>query len=359
MPITDSTGGTLDADGTMFFDRPFAPDMLDELAGAVSDWLCSDDLRWLAERVPGRCVPGGPAQPLEWPDALADLPADAGDGLSRLTTAVQALWEICDWSLPGTAWDYRVGGERPLDGHGSSPLPDVSRIAVAERAEALGLCSPGRPRTRPGTLVVLGGRRVAPLNRVRAATQAIRAAALDAPRIVLLSASRTLDRDERESPEVLAYAPGARTEADLMLAAASRVLGPDAPRPDRLSGCQVDLVETPAPDGARRASTYETLELLAADSTAGAAAPLALVTSPTCRPFQYLEAVRALGLPCGVAFELIAHPPAWPGLRGSRPAAPQVYLQEIRSAIQAAGRLAESFTADAPAAADARPVALA
>lgn len=335
----------------LFFDRPFAPETLDPVAGAVTDWLCSDDLRWLVERVPGRRDPGGPAEPLEWPDALVDLRADASGGGARLAAAIAALWEICDWSLPGTAWDYRVGGERPLDAHGSSPLPDVAAIAVAERAAALGLCSPGRLRTRAQTLVVLGGRRMAPLNRARAAARAIQAASLDAPQIVLLSASRTLDHEERESPEVRAYAPGARTEADLMLAAASQALGADDGR--------VRLVETPAPDGAHRASTYDTLELLAGDPTANAGAPLALVTSPTCRPFQYLEAARALGLPHGLAFELIAHPPAWPALPDSQPAAPQVYLQEIRSAIQAAGRLADALTADAPAAADARPVALA
>ncbi len=350
MPITDFTGGTLDTDGAMFFDQPFAPGALNPIADSVSDWLCSNDLRWLAGQVPGRRNPDGPAESLAWPADLDD-PRDAvSDGRVRLRTVVDALSEICDWSLPGTAWDYRVGGERPLDAHGSSPLPGVAAVAVAERAAALGLCSPGRLRTRPQTLVVLGGRRMAPLNRVRAAAQAIQAASLDAPRIVLLSASRTLDRAERESPEVLAYAPGAHTEADLMLSAASQVLGTD----DR-----IQLVETPAPDGARRASTYDTLELLASDPAAGAGAPLALVTSPTCRPFQYLEAVRALGLQRGLAFELIAHQPAWPTLPDSRPAAPQVYLQEIRSAIQAAVRLADTLSADATAAADVRPVALA
>jgi hypothetical protein len=349
MPITDSTGETLDTDGSRFFDRPFAADELDPLADAVAAWLCSDDLRWLVDRVPGRCDPGGPVEPLEWPDAL-DEPDDAGsDGRARLAAVVDALREICDWSLPGTAWDYRVGGERPLDAHGASPLPDVSATAVAERAAALGLCSAGRLRMRPRTLVVLGGRRMAPLNRVRAAARAIQSQSLATPRIVLLSARRTLDRDERESPEVQAYAPRARTEADLMLAATRCVLG----------GRQVRLVEAPAPDGVRRASTYDTLELVADDLSIDAAAPLGLVTSPTCRPFQYLEAVRALGLRHDLPFELVAHPPAWPATPGAPPAAPQVYLQEIRSAIQAAGRLADALIADAGATAAARPAALA
>jgi hypothetical protein len=355
MPITDSTGETLDTDEPWFFDRPFTPDELDPLADAVAAWLCSDDLRWLVDRVPGRCAPGGPVEPLEWPDALDDPVGAGSDGRARLAAVVDALREICDWSLPGTAWDYRVGGERPLDAHGASPLPGVSATAVAERAAALGLCSAGRLRTRPRTLVVLGGRRMAPLNRVRAAARAIRSESLAAPRIVLLSASRTLDRDERESPEVRAYAPGARTEADLMLAAAEHVLGADRLRP---SG-RVRLVEAPTSGDARRASTYDTLELVAADLAIDAAAPLGLVTSPTCRPFQYLEAVRALGLHDELPFELVAHPPAWPAAPSAPPAAPQVYLQEIRSAIQAAGRLADALIADADAIAAARPAALA
>lgn len=358
MPITDFTGETLDRGGARFFDQPFTPDALDLLADAVSDWLCSDHLRWLVDQVPGRRDPGGAVEPLEWPDALDDPHGAVSDGRARLATVVESLREICDWSLPGTAWDYRVGGERPLDAHSASPLPDVAATAVAERAAALGLCSPGRLRTRPGTLVVLGGRRLAPLNRVRAAARAIEGETLAAPQIVLLSARRALDRNERESPEVRAYAPGARTEADLMLAAASRVFGANARRPNgRIGG--VRLIEAPAPDGGRRASTYETLELVADDLPIDAAAPLALVTSPTCRPFQYLEAVRALGLHHELPFELVAHPPAWPVAPNSPPAAPQVYLQEIRSAIQAAGRLADALSGDAAVATGALPATLA
>ncbi len=349
MPITDSTGETLDTDEPWFFDQPFAPDELDSVANAVSAWLCSDHLRWLVDRVPGRPGPSGPVEPLEWPDALIVKTGGVSDGRGRLATVVDALWEICDWSLPGTVWDYRVGGERPLDAHSASPLPDVGAPAVAERAAALGLCSPGHFQTRPETLVVLGGRRMAPLNRVRAAAQAIQSQSLTAPRIVLLSASRVLDSEERESPEVRSYAPRARTEADLMLAAASCVFG----------GHQVRLVETPAPDGLHRASTYDTLELLADGLSIDAVAPLGLVTSPTCRPFQYLEAVRALGLEHELPFELVAHPPTWPTSPGSSPAAPQVYLQEIRSAVQAAGRLADALSGAADAATDVRPVALA
>lgn len=352
MPITDSTSETLDAPGVRFFDRPFAPGDDDPLAGAVAGWLRSEPLRWLVDNVPGRREPGGPAVPLRWPRALADPGGPAGDGRVRLANAVDALGEICDWSLPGTVWDQRANGERPLEGHGPPPPRAVAAGAVAARAAALGLCSHGRLRTQPRTLVVLGGRRLAPLNRARAAARAIRAAPPAPVRVVLLSGRRTLDRDERESARVAAYATGARTEADLMLAAAERVFGPDP-------AVEIRLVEVPAPPGARRASTYDTLELIADELATDPAAPVGLVTSPTCRPFQYLDAARALGLGGGLSFELVAHPRAWAAAPGAPDAAPHVYLQEVRSAIQAAGRLAAALT-DRPASLpEARPAALA
>jgi hypothetical protein len=362
MPITDSTGETLDTTGAGFFDRPFSPDEVDLLADAVAAWLCSDHLRWLLGNVPGRRDPGVPPEPLEWPPALGDTPWVAGDGRRGLAEAVHALQEVCDWSRPGTVWDYRLSGERPLDTRATSPLPDVSATAVAERAAALGLCSRGRLRTRPGTLVVLGGRRMAPLNRARAAARAIRGDSLAPTRIVFLSASRNLDRAERESPEVRSYAAGARTETDLMRAAASCVFGV---APTRLDGRaasslgELQLVETPAPDGLRRASTYDTLRLVADDLAIDSAASVGLVTSPTCRPFQYLDAARALGLELGISFELIAHPRAWAADPGTRIAAPHVYLQEIRSAVQAAGRLSEALNDDAVARPGAQPAAVA
>ena len=350
MPTTDSTGETLDATVACFVDRPFSPDELDPIAGAVSAWLRSDHLRWLVERVPGRRDPDGMARRLDWPAALGGSPWAAGDGRSGLAGAVDALGEICDWSLPGTVWDYRLSGERPLEVPSAAPAPEVSAVSIAERAAALGLCSHGELSTRPQTLVVLGGRRLAPLNRARATARAIRANSLTPRRIVFLSASRALDRAERESPEVRSYATGARTESDLMRAAARVVFGGDPATADRVGDPfgELQLIETPAPDGLRRASTYDTLRFAAPDLARDALAPVGLVTSPTCRPFQYLDATRALGVDQGIPFELIAHPRTWAAAPGARIAAPHVYLQEIRSTIQAAARLVEALKGDAP-----------
>jgi hypothetical protein len=347
-PITDSTGGTLDAPERSFFDRPFGPDGVDRLAGALAAWLRSPPLRWLVDNVPGRRTPDGPVEPLGWPWRL-DAPDPAGDGGARLAETVAALAEVCDWARPGTAWDFRVASERPLQPPSAGTALDVTAAAVAERATALGLCSQGRLETVPRTLVVLGGRRLAPLNRVRAAAAAIRDGALGETPVILLSAHRVLDRDERHSPEVRSYAPGARTETDLMLAAARQALGAD-PCDAAGGSARATVVEVSAPPAASRASTYDTLCHAAANPALGlAGGPVALVTSPTCRPFQYVEAVRALGLERRIAFELIAHPRAWAAAPGSRFAAPHVYLQEIRSAIQAAARLAAALDGDAGA----------
>ncbi|HYQ79073.1 MAG TPA: hypothetical protein VEP91_08215 [Solirubrobacterales bacterium] len=143
------------------------------------------------------------------------------------------------------------------------------------------------------------------------------------------------------SAEVRGYAPAAATELDLMAAAADQVFVPDP-------GVEVQLLDVADPAPGRRASTFETLTALATAPETGEGL-LAIVTSPTCRPFQYLEAARALGLPAGRGFELIAHPSAWAAGASPAPAAPHVYLQEIRSVIQTASRLADDLVADAAA----------
>lgn len=318
---------------TWFFDRPFARGEEDRLAADVAVWLTSPSLRRLVERVPGRRLPGDSAEPLRWPPGLTAEGEDRDD----LTAVLSRLGEICAWDLPGTVWDYRQGGERRLD-EAPTSTPRASRAEVASHATTLGLRSEGDLHTEPQTYVVLGGRRLAPLNRARATARAIRQQPRGPVQVSMLCGRRTLDPAERDSEEVRGYAPSARTELDLMAAAADRAFGADPL-------IEVELVEVPDPAPGSRASTYETLHALTADLEVGEG-PLAIVTSPTCRPFQYLEAVRAIGLPAGVGCELIAHPPAWASGSPLQVAQPHVYLQEIRSVIQAAGRLAEALAAE-------------
>jgi hypothetical protein len=328
----DSSG-----EGPWFFERPFQPGDDDRLADALSAWLRSPSLRWLIENVPGQRRPGGPVEPLGSSGGSAGL-SGAAVGVARLREIVNLFGEICDWAEAGTAWDYRRGGERLFEEHHGVPSRDLTE-EVAAHAEVLGLRSEGRVRTEPRTFVVLGGRRLAPLNRARAAARAMRRRPGAPPRVVMLCGRRPLDAVERGSGEVRSYAPAARSERDLMAAAAQRAFR-DVP------AAQVELVEVPDPEPGARASTHETLLALAEDR-ALARGPVAVATSPTCRPFQYLEAVRALG-PRGLICELIAHPPAWAAAspaEAALPHAPHVYLQEIRSVIQAAGRLAAALSA--------------
>ena len=303
-----------------FFDRPFSLGEADRLDADVSAWLRSGPLGWLLESVgPGPLAPG---------------PANLDAVLDR-------LGRLSEWERPGTAWDYREHGERPLDERPDSIAPEL-RAEVAARASALGLRSRGALAAEPSTFVVLGGRRLAPLNRARAAAQAIRRQPGVPTQVVMLCGRRPLDPAERESEEVRSYAPAARTEAELMAAAADRAFAP-------VPAAQVRIVEVPDPPGGGRASTYETLRSFAADPGAGEGA-MAIVTSPTCRPFQYLEAVRAVGLSSGRTVEAIAHPPAWAAGSPAQVAQPHVYLQEIRSVVQAAGRLARALSASRSAA---------
>jgi hypothetical protein len=317
----------------MFFDRPFSPAEVDRLTAELAVWLSSPSLRWLLERVPGCRQPGGSAETLRWPAGL-ETAAAAGAG-ADLARVLDQLGEICDWAAPGTVWDYREGGERRFAESAHLPA-HASREEVAGRATDLGLRSEGALCTEPQTYVVLGGRRLAPLNRARAAARAMSLQPSRPVGVAMLCGRRSLDEAERECAEVRGYAPSARTELDLM-AAASEAFG-------AVPGAEVRLIEVPDPAPGHRASTYETLRAFAADPEAGEGS-LAIVTSPTCRPFQYLEAVRAIGLPAGRSLELIAHPPAWAASSPTAIAQPHVYLQEIRSVIQAACRLAEDLAA--------------
>jgi len=310
-----------------FFDRPFAPEEADRLAAGVAEWLCSPELRWLVENVPGRREAGAAAEPLRWPDGL-DERLDGGH--ADLDRVLDLFGALCEWERPGTVWDYREAGERSLR-EALSNEPPVPAEAVAKRAETLGLRSEGRLRTEPRTFVVLGGRRLAPLNRARRAAEAMRHLPPGPLRAVMLCGRRPLEPAERESDEVRGYASEARTERDLMTAAAERAFAAE-------SAVEVEMVEVSDPAPGHRASTYETLRTLGEAPGIGRGS-LAIVTSPTCRPFQYLEAARALGLAAGRRFELIAHPPSWASPSEPGPAQPHVYLQEIRSVIQAASRL--------------------
>jgi hypothetical protein len=300
-----------------FFNRPFRPGEVELLAEGVAAWLCSEPMRWLLENLA--------------PGSLEGSPAGLDDVIAR-------FGEICDWGRPGTVWDYRERGERWL-GEDSASAPPGLRGEVGARAAALGLRSEGTLRAEPKAFVVLGGRRLAPLNRARAAAAAIGRQAKNPARVVMLCGRRVLDPAERESEEVRGYAPAARTELELMTAAAERVFA-------AASAAEVRIVKVPDPPSGGRASTYETLRALGESPEAGEGL-LAIVTSPTCRPFQFLEAVRALGLPTGRTLEMIAHPPAWAAASPAEaevPHAPHVYLQEIRSVIQAAGRLAGALS---------------
>jgi len=320
-----------------FFDRPFAPEEADVLAAGVAEWLRSPELRWLVENVPGRRGAGAAAEPLRWPGGIDER---LDEGHADLGRVLGLLGALCEWELPGTVWDYREAGERSLQETLRSE-PPVAAEEVAKRAEGLGLRSEGRLRTEPRTFVVLGGRRLAPLNRARTAARAMLRLPPGPLRAVMLCGRRRLEPAEPASEEVRAYAPAAQTERDLMAAAAERAFAGEP-------AVEVELIEVPDPAPGHRASTYETLRALGEAPGIGEG-PLAIVTSPTCRPFQYLEAARALGFGTGRRFELIAHPPAWASPADPGPAQPHVYLQEIRSVIQAACRLSRLAPVGSPA----------
>ncbi len=368
---------TQDVNGRHFFDRRFLPGQVDDLLLGMRDWLYSPQVEWLVRNVPGRPAPNRPLGSLRWPpqgDFGLDTTFDA-TGRVEILRSIRAFAQIADWRANGTAWDFRSDCERPDPGRPETGLDPQLTAAILRRASELGLRSHGRlPRGGNRVMVSLGGARKAPWNRVRAMRQAIAADLAQgraAPaHIVLLTGWRALGPSEHRHPEVITYAPGARFELDLMLGAGTRLFGIDPAQPDRDIGatggapppvggpgswrwmtwhkhnCRggksaVHVVQAPSSDGQRRATTADTLTFLG--GLLGG--PISLVTSPTCRPFQYLDAARVLGLDHGVEVDVIAHPAEWAQTTTQPNAA--VYLQEIRSTIQASLRLVDGLTSDA------------
>src|SRR5687767_7402021 len=112
------------------FPLTYRPDEHEAFLGAVADWLRSDAIGWLLDRIALPVVLGRP-------EALRDPSATFED-------IVAALAELDDWRADGTAWDTRAQGERQFaeliasNGNGNRHLGDAE---IRERATELGMRS--------------------------------------------------------------------------------------------------------------------------------------------------------------------------------------------------------------------------
>jgi hypothetical protein len=179
--------------------------------------------------------------------------------------------------------------------------------------------------------------------------------------VALLGAARPVADSERDATDT--YAPGAADEFDLIVAGAQQAFGFDTSpmheerhddtanrswvvrrRKAAFDGQSLDIVAVSAPssDPLRRANSADTILFFLDHEGIRTGSSLLLITSQIYVPYVQLEALRTVAIPRNLLVETIGFPsnrmPALQGLSNANH-----YLQEIRSAIQAARRFCKAY----------------
>ena len=248
-------------------------------------------------------------------------------------------------------WDRRAGRPRlAFKSNTTSRLDPTTRDAL----DALGLISQCPPSGRNADYVlVLGGTASGSWARIDHCTNMLRQRQL-APisGIALLGSFRPLHL--RETTFLRTLGPtiaGATSEAELLEIAASTLMPGTGPwrrlvegnpqlDPNRAKGHSQRSGKLPlhviaaasSEPNSRNANTADTLLLAARELPIRRNQYLQLVTTGLYSVFQFFDAIRLLGVPIGVSIEMIGLTPR--GL--SSMGAPEVLLQELRSAIRSA-----------------------
>jgi hypothetical protein len=210
-------------------------------------------------------------------------------------------------------------------------------------------------------ILVLGGARLSCLLRTKWAKE-ILSNKTSAQDTVLLGSERKVTDSERDATNT--YAPEAKTEFDLFIAAAHTVfeINLESYKQHRHEDINPNLswkinnyhsheqrniliMSAPSSDpNNRRANSVDTYKFYINHYKLKPHARLLFVTSPIYVPYQQLEAIRVLTIPLGIQVETIGFPPGWSAdLQGMQ--GPQHYLQEMRSFLQSAQRFLTSFPA--------------
>ncbi|BCO36112.1 hypothetical protein JMUB5695_02707 [Mycobacterium heckeshornense] len=311
-------------------------------------------------------------------EALAELVAMFGGVFPRHDNLAARLAFLDEFS---GVWDYRgrtrarpAGkGVQSQDADGGArwmiprlDLPDGQLETIATLAQQLGLTDETTPtETAFDYLLVIGTGRYSNMLRARWAREL--AAQIRVGQIVLAAASRHLLPSEEDA--IASCAPGARTEFDLLAAAAADAFGVDTREAVRHGRQRVDephrghmvwcfdeesndlglpiaLLEAPSPDPKnRRATSADTFTFTARTLDMQQSSCL-LVTGQPFVPYQNFDALRTLTLPFGIVIETVGfgiH--RYEGLHDMDVQHPAKLLQEVRSTIRAGRSLLERVEA--------------
>ncbi|UWZ49846.1 hypothetical protein Dmats_29910 [Dactylosporangium matsuzakiense] len=229
-----------------------------------------------------------------------------------------------------THWNFRGrlgGAERDRV---RVDLDPAHAAAALTAAEGLGLTdSIEPPHAGYDHLLILGGLAPACLQRTEYAARLAATRRIGA--VTALGSLRPLSPPERQVQGVGA----AETEADALAAGVRAAFDRHVPV----------LVAPPRDPAAPRANTADTYEHWAAVAQPRPEQRILIVTSPIYVPFQHCDAIRILALRYRCGIDTVGFDPA----RATTPqppgaAAPDRYLQEIRSAIRAARALHTAAT---------------
>ncbi|OBG65118.1 hypothetical protein [Mycobacterium sp. E3339] len=315
-------------------------------------------------------------------DALAQLVEMFGGVFPRHDNLAARLAALDEFSA---VWDYRSrtrartgervhcqdagGGARwmipPLD------LEDGQLDTITTLARRLGLTDETWPtQTTFDYMLVIGTARYSNLLRARLARDLAEKHRVG--HIVLAAASRRLLPSEDDA--VASCAPGARTEFDLLAAAAADAFGMDTREVVRRArlragdphrgqmvwrfgedsndlGLPVTLIEAPSPDPDNRRATSADTFTFTARTLDMQRSNCLLVTGQPFVPYQNFDALRTLTVPFGIRIETVGFGiDRYQGLHEMDLQHPAKLLQEVRSTIRAARALLERVTACRPTA---------
>ncbi|MDP7720856.1 hypothetical protein [Mycobacterium sp. TY814] len=307
--------------------------------------------------------------------ALTELVEMFGGAVPSDLDLVERLGWLDDFS---TVWDYRAraragaGRVNSQDAAGAVrwliprlDVPAGQQQKIVALADELGLIGESMPSaTDFDYLLVIGGGRYT--NRLRVGYAREVAAGRQIGHVVLAAASRPLMDSERDAVAVLA--PAARSEFDLVAAAAGEMLGldirevedharrrVDRPHRDRAVwrfpadsnelGVPVTLLETPSPDPDNRRANSGDTYTFAAQTVGMRGSTCLLVTGQPVVPYLHFEALRTLALPFGIRLESAGFGiERYNRLGELDEQHPAKILQEARSAIRSARAVAERLT---------------
>ena len=307
---------------------------------------------------------------------LRDLVEVFGGGVSfdaptaQLLAALEAFSDRWDFRRMarerGAASDDRQaqsGSARWLSA--GTDIDPGSEARVMQNVERLGLTITSNPRRASyDAILVLGGARLSCYLRAVRAAELVQSGTR-ARTIGLLGAARPVADSERDATDT--YAPGAQDEFDLAMAGGEKAFGFDRRHFDEqrfedretpnagwfvrrgevaYAGQDLHMVALAAPSSdptRRRANSADTLVFFLDHEHIASGSLVLLITSQIYVPYVQLEALRTVGIPRQVTVETIGFPgrdrmPELQGMSGTNH-----YLQEVRSAIQAARRFYDAY----------------